>query len=84
MKAPRLLFDVCRELHDKYVKLGERMEALVKEGRVLKSSASAETAAARTAVQVGAGKLCFFVPRNHGANHVGIAGRPLGGVGGRR
>ncbi len=41
-----------RELHDKYVRLGERMEALVKEGKVLKSSASAEAGAARTAVQV--------------------------------
>ncbi|PRW58913.1 hypothetical protein C2E21_2665 [Chlorella sorokiniana] len=40
-----------RELHDKYVRLGERMEALVKEGKVLKSSASAEAGAARTAVQ---------------------------------
>lgn len=41
-----------RALHDKYVRLGERMEALVKEGKVLKSSASAESGAARTAVQV--------------------------------
>lgn len=42
------------ELHDKYVRLGERMEALVKEGKVLKSSATAETGAARATVQVGA------------------------------
>lgn len=45
-----------RELHDKYVRLGERMEALVKEGKVLKSSASAETSTARTAVQVCTGQ----------------------------
>ena len=43
---------LTRELHDKYVRLGERMEALVKEGKVIKSSASAEAGAARTAVQV--------------------------------
>ncbi len=42
-----------RELHDKYVRLAERMEALVQEGKVLKSSASAESSTARTAVQVG-------------------------------
>lgn len=43
---------LARELHDKYVRLGERMEALVKEGKVIRSSASAEAGAARTAVQV--------------------------------
>lgn len=43
-----------RELHDKYVRLGEKLEGLIKEGKLLKSSASAEAGASRTAVQVRA------------------------------
>lgn len=42
-----------RELHEKYVVLGERMEALVREEAAVREAATAETEAARLAVQVG-------------------------------
>ena len=56
------LCPACRDLHDKYVRLGERMEALVKEGEILKTCASAESGAARTAVQASRARRLLLDP----------------------
>ena len=42
-----------REMHEKYVVMGERMESLVKEERAVREAAHMESEAARIAVQAG-------------------------------
>ena len=65
---PTPVLPCSRELHEKYVVLGERMEALVREEAAVREAAAAESEAARLAVQ--ARGLAGCKPPAQGSGHV--------------